>query len=133
MSKKPSVKDDVEGWMASGGADRLADYANRGRKHQHLADDELTAGWISAFRNMADDIRDYERRAKEEDLKSEILLRKREPPYDLVREEFERFIAETDRAIEDLKSEDPLRFEEIGREIDRELKTFKSTRDRTKS
>jgi hypothetical protein len=82
---------------------------------------------------MADHVRDYERRAIEEDFKSESMLRKREPRYNLVPEEFERFITETDRAIEELRIADPVRFEEIGEKIGRELKNFKSTRDRTKS
>jgi len=101
MSKKHSMKDDVEGWIVSGASDRLADYAARGRKHQGLTHEDLTTGWLHAFRRMADDVRDPERRAIEEDFKSELLLRKSEPPYNMVREEFERFIAETDRAIQD--------------------------------
>jgi hypothetical protein len=133
MTKRSSIRDDVEGWLASSGSDRLADYAARGRKHQSLTIHELTSGWVFAFRRMADDVRDPERRAIEEDFKSEFLLRKSEPPYHLVKEEFERFMAEADRAIEDLKLEDPSRFEEIGKEIDRDLETYKSIRDRTKS
>jgi hypothetical protein len=133
MSKKPSMNDDVKGWMGSSASDRVADYAARGRKHRGLTDEALASKWVSAFRHMAEDVRDYDRRAVEEDFTSELLLRKIEPPYDLVSEEFERFIAETDRAIKELKIEDPLRFEEIGEEIDRELESFKSTRDRTKN
>jgi hypothetical protein len=133
MTKRSSIRDDVEGWLASSGSDRLADYAARGRRHQSLTIEELTTGWVYAFRQMADDVRDPDRRAIEEDFKSEFLLRKSEPPYDLVREEFDRFRAEVNRAMEDLKTEDPLRYEEIGKEIDRDLETFKSIRDRTTS
>ena len=133
MTKRSSVSDDVEGWLASTGSDRLADYAARGRKHQNLTSGELTAGWVHAFRRMADDVRDPERRAIEEDFKSEFSLRGSEPPYNLVSEEFERFMAEFDRAMRDLETEDPSRFEEMGKEIDRDLETFKSIRDRTKS
>jgi CRISPR/Cas system CSM-associated protein Csm2 small subunit len=133
MSKRSTVGDDVEGWLASKGSDRLADYATRGRKHQNLTIEELTAAWVHAFRSMVDNVRDPERRAVEEDFTSELLLRKSEPPYQLVREEFERFTAECDRAMRDLETEDPSRFEEMAKEIDRDLETFKSTRDRTKS
>jgi hypothetical protein len=133
MSKKTSVSDDVEGWLASRGSDRLADYAARGRKHQNLTIEELTAAWMQAFRNMADNVRDPARWVIEEDFKSEFFLRKSEPPYKFVREEFERFTAEVDRAMRDLETDDPSRFEEMGKEIDRDLETFKSTRDRTKS
>lgn len=134
MSKKPtSMEDDVDGWISSTATDRLADYAERGRKHRQLSDESLNAAWITAFRKMADDVTDADRRFQEEDFKSEILLRGREPPYDLIREEFERFIAETDRAIERLRIEDPIRFEEIGQEISREVDGFKSERERTKN
>ena len=133
MSKKTSMQDDVEGWMGSNASDRLADYAARGRKHQGLTDEALVSKWVSSFRRMAEDVRDDDRRRVEEDFKSELLLRNISPPYDLIAEEFERFLAETDRTLEDLKTEDPLRFEEIGKEIDRGLESFKSTRDRTKN
>jgi hypothetical protein len=84
MSERSSGSDDVEGWLASKGSDRLADYAARGRKHQNLTIEELTVAWIHAFRSMVDNVRDPERRAIEEDFKSELLLRKSEPPYQLV-------------------------------------------------
>jgi hypothetical protein len=133
MSKRSSVSDDLEGWLASRGSDRLADYAARGRKHQNLTIGELTAAWVHAFRSIVDKVRDPERRAIEEDFASELLLRKSEPPYELVREEFERLTVECGRAIRDLETEDPSGFEEMGKEIDRGLERFKSTRDRTKN
>jgi hypothetical protein len=92
MPKRSSVSDDVAGWLASTGSDRAADYAARGRKHQNLTSEELTAGWVHAFRRMADDVRDFERRAIHEDFKSEFSLRGSEPPYYLIREDFDRFI-----------------------------------------
>jgi hypothetical protein len=82
---------------------------------------------------MTDDVRDPERRAIEEDYKSEFLLRKKEPPYDLIREDFERYIAETGRAIEELKRDDPAQYEEMGRSIDADLKHFRSSRDKSKN
>jgi hypothetical protein len=91
------------------------------------------AAWDGSNCFCRDAIGDPERRAIEEDFKSEFLLRKSEPPYQLVREEFERFTAEFDRAMRDLETEDPSRFEEMGKEIERDLEAFKSTRDRTKS
>ena len=103
------------------------------RTCQNLTVEELTAAWVHAFRSMVDDVRDRERSAIEEDFKSEFLLRNSEPPYQFVREEFERFTAEFDRAMRDLETEDPARWEEMGKEIDRDLETFKSIRDRTKS
>jgi hypothetical protein len=128
-----SIEKDVEGWLASDATDKLADYAGRGRKHRHLSDEDLLSGWLAAFKLMADDVRDYERRAVEQDYNSEFFLRKKEPPYDLIREDFERYIAETSRAIEDLKRDDPAKYEEIARSIDADIKHFRSSRDQSKN
>jgi hypothetical protein len=133
MIKPPSIKDEVDGWVASNATDALADYATRGRKHQHLTDDELLNAWRKAFAHMADDVRDYERRAATEDLKSEFILRKKEPPYDLIRAEFERYMAEANRAIEELEADDPAQYEKMGREIETDLEKFRSSRDKSKN
>ena len=111
MTKPPNMRRDVESWITSEATDRVAGYASRGRKHQHLSDEELANVWTKAFKHMADDVRDYERRATEDDLKSEFVLRKKEPPYDAIRDDFERYVAETDRAIADLKANDPDQYE----------------------
>jgi hypothetical protein len=127
------MQDDVEGWVSSSATDRVADYAARGRKHQSLSDELLTAEWILAFRRMADDVRDPELRAAEEDFKSEFRLRRKEPPFAPIRDDFERFIANCEAAIKDIRDDDPLRYEEINQGIEQEIASFKATRDRTKS
>jgi len=127
------MKEDVEGWIASQATDRLAGYAARGRKHQNLSDDDLTKAWVDAFRSMAGDPSDSDRRTIEDDFKFEFSLRGESPPYDAIREEFERYVASVDRYLEKLKVEDPLLVEEIGREIEAELKAFKSERDRNQN
>jgi hypothetical protein len=128
-----SLRKDVESWITSEAADKIADYANRGRKHQHLTDEVLTAQWREAFRLMADDVRDYNRRAAEDDFKAEFILRRKEPPYDLVRADFDRYIAETDRAIEELKTDDPAQYEAMTRSVDRDLEAFRSSRNKSKN
>ena len=90
-------------WISSQAAARSSDYAARGRKHQHLGTDQVVDAWIGAFRSMASNVRDQKMRAIEEDLKAELLLRGIEPPYDMVREAFELFIAEADRAIAEMR------------------------------
>lgn len=130
MTKPPNLRKEVESFITSEATDKVAAYAARGRKHEHLGDEELMIAWRAAFKHMADDVRDYERRAAEDDFKAEFVLRKKEPPYDLVRDDFERYIAETDRAIEELKADDPARYEEMDREISADLQSF---RDRSKN
>jgi hypothetical protein len=133
MSKKRDIKNDVLGYLASSGADKLSDYAARGRKYRHLSAEDLTIAWKTAFRAMAGDVRSYERRAVEEDLKSEFLLRKIEPPYDLIREDMDRYAAEANRAIQELKDEDPAQYEAMSRGVVDDLKDFKAARDRNRN
>jgi hypothetical protein len=82
---------------------------------------------------MADNVRDPERRAAEEDFKSELLLRKQKPPYGSVHADFDRYMAETARAIEELRTDDPGQFEEMERGINADVKNFRSSRDKSKN
>jgi len=52
-----------------------ANYANRGRSYRDLSIDEFTARWITSFREIAADLRNYKARAVTADLKSEFDLR----------------------------------------------------------
>ena len=60
-----------------------ANYGNRGRSYPDLSIDEFTARWITSFREIAADLRNYKARAVTADLKSEFDLRTIAPPYDL--------------------------------------------------
>ena len=133
MATEGSIKEDVEGWLSSSSTDQAADYATKGRKHQRLTDDELTAAWLFAFKCMAEDLRDKHRLDEYSDLRSEMTLRGREPPYQLVRAEFDKCIAETVASIEQIERENPVKFDQLKREIEDELIGYKATRDRTKS
>jgi hypothetical protein len=83
MTKPPNIRADVESWIASESTDKVADYASRGRKHQNLSDLDLVTAWQTAFKRMADDVRDYDRRGVEEDYKSEFSLRHRQRELDI--------------------------------------------------
>ncbi len=133
MATEGSIEEDVEGWLSSSSTDQAADYATKGRKHQRLTDDELTAAWLFAFKCMAEDLRDKHRLDEYSDLRSEMTLRGREPPYQLVRAEFDKCIAETVASIEKIERENPVKFDQLKREIEDELIDYKATRDRTKS
>ncbi len=82
---------------------------------------------------MADDVRDYDRRAVEEDYKSEFILRKIEPPYASIHDELERYFDETDRAIRQLQADDPKGYEKMGRTFSTDLEAFKLSRDKSKN
>jgi hypothetical protein len=133
MNKRRDLENDVLGYLSSTGTDKLADYATRGRKHQHLSTEDLTIAWKTAVRAMVDDVLNYELRSVAEDLKSEFLLRKTEPPYHFVREDMDRYFAEVDRAIQALKNEDPAKYEAMSRGVVQDLEEFKAARDRNKN
>jgi hypothetical protein len=133
MGMKDPFRKDVESWFASEAADRLADYAARGRKHKNLNDQQLISAWQTAFRNLADDVRDCARRAAEEDFKSEFVLRGQAVPFGSIPDVFARFLAETDRAINDFRENDPGGFEETSRKINSDFRRFRATRDKSKN
>ncbi len=56
-----------------------------------------------------------------------------EPPYDLVRDEFEAIMTATAAVLDELRGEDPLRYQEIENEVQRDLDAFKKARDDSKS
>src|SRR3954452_5676708 len=103
MKKKRNSREDTETLRANMTSDRIGDYAARGRKHQHLEDQMLVLEWVLAVREMADDVRDYKKKAIEDDLKSEMQMRGMEPPFELVRNELDRYCAEFDKAIEEMR------------------------------
>lgn len=82
---------------------------------------------------MANDVRDYGRPAIEQNFASEFALRDIKLPYDLVRADFERYIAETDLAIEELKNHDPAQYENMSRGINNDLQAFRSARDKSRN
>jgi hypothetical protein len=130
---KDPFRKDVESWLASDAADQVAGYAARGRKHKNLTDEQLTTAWQTAFKNMADDVRDCARRAVEQDLKSEFVLRGQAVPFASIRDILECYIAETNRAIDEFRENDPAIFEEISRKISSDFKQFRSSRDKSKN
>jgi hypothetical protein len=85
----------------------------------------IRSRWIEAFR-LAVDVDDAELRAARDDLENELLLRREEAPYDLVRDALDRFIAratETARQIE----QDPKRTGELDRQFAADQRRFEAS------
>ena len=133
MGPHDSTKNDVLSWLASCDADYTADYLNRGRPYGALSVDELAARWVTSFREIAADIQNIKARSLNSELKYEMDLRSIKPPYDLVRDEFNTIVAATAAFFEQLKVEDPVRYDEIATEVQRDLDAFKKTRNDTTS
>ncbi|MCK1437384.1 hypothetical protein [Bradyrhizobium sp. 15] len=125
MKNPISIKADVLGLIASEQADHLASYLSRGRKHQSLTGPELLEAWKAAFKHMADDVRDYARREIEEDLKQEFLARGQEPPYDLIHDDLERFVAQVDAAMKYQEATDPDGFAKTAKAVEADLNDYR--------
>jgi hypothetical protein len=122
---------DVELYLANDLIDHIADYASRGRSHKRLTDDQLSAKWIAAFRNFADDRNDRGRRAIEMDLKAEFQLRNTEPPYDLVKPEIDRVVEDISSDFEKMKRDDPDAVDEMSQEMEYDLADLKARMKRS--
>ena len=122
---------DVELFLANELIDHIADYASRGRFHKRLTDDQLSATWIAAFRNFADDRNDRGRRAIEMDLKAEFQLRNMEPPYDLVKPEIDRVVEDMSSDFAKMKRDDPDAVDEMSEEMEYELADLKARMKRS--
>ena len=131
MGPHGSTKNDLLSWLASCDADYTADYLNRGRSYGALSVDELSAQWVISFREIAADIQNAKARSLNSELKYEMDLRLIKPPYDLVRDELNTIAAATAAFFEQLKREDPVRYDEIEVEVQRGLDAFKKTRNDT--
>ena len=107
---------DVELFLANEQVDQIADYASRGRVYERLTDGELAEKWIHTFRLFADAPSDERRRAIEIDLKAEFQLRSIEPPYNQVRSEINRVVANMSSGFETEKRVDEI-YEEFQQDI----------------
>jgi hypothetical protein len=92
-SDRTDAERDLEMCLAIQQVDQIADYASRGRVHERLTDQQLAEKWINAIRQCAHTSTDEQRRAIE-DLKAEFQLRSIEPPYEQVKLELDRIVAD---------------------------------------
>lgn len=121
---------DIAGWASSGSTDRVALYAGRGRQHQHITDIKLNATWVLAFERLANDFANSKLREEEGDLKSEMTLRKMEPPYEQVKEALEQYIEKTTKLLKAIEKNDPTKYRELNADMEADISQFKSDRDR---
>jgi len=72
MSAVVSI-DDWGGWAL----DAAADYAARGQKYRNLSDEDLSAAWVSSFKDVASDFTNPQLWSVQRDLTAEFGLRER--------------------------------------------------------
>jgi hypothetical protein len=122
MTKTPfDVEKEMQAWLASAQMDKLVDYLKRGAPYSALSEADLREEWKRSWRAMAPT--DRAELAKNSDLVCEFQRREAEPPYDLVRDDFERFMASSREGIDQVLA-DPDRYAEISDSVANDLAEF---------
>jgi hypothetical protein len=127
------VSEDLLAMMQAKAVDAAADHVRRGRAHRGLTDADLSGAWVAAFRvysHNPDPARPS--RLALEDLEAELNLRQIDPPFDAVREDLERLKTAAMQVWEQLKAT-PEHFAEVERDLQLDLISFKSRRERPKN
>jgi hypothetical protein len=112
-------------WIDSESVEDVADYAERGRKHAALSDGELTAAWVQAFRNFAQDFHNEELQAAPTDYSAEFRLRGLEPPHDLVSDDLQLITDSLRNWMDGLTPEDLDAFSE---RVEKDFNAFQDKR-----
>src|SRR5438874_11775669 len=106
-SNDQATKEERAPLLMNEAVEHTSDYARRGRLFKSLSQEQLAQQWCAAYREMADNPLDSYKRDVETDLASEFGLRGIECPFDLVREEHERFISFVEHWIKEKQEDDP--------------------------
>jgi hypothetical protein len=122
--------DEVRGWLRSENVDATADYVARGRKHQGMLGADLAAAWISLFRRISFEFRNYELHVVQADLSAEYHLRAEKPPYHLVTDDMDRLSASIKRDVEALN---PEKRDQISEKMFERYSTFQAGRDQKRN
>jgi len=125
-SNEPPVterEDELLVWMQSTWVEDTADYIKRGQVYRSLSVEELTTQWIAAYKTMANNPLDTKSLRIAKAFASEFELRKFEIPYQLVKDDAERYIAAISVATENLE---PAMAERGNNLLKRELNNFKA-------
>jgi len=103
------------------GMEQDASYIQRGRRFSTLADAELVARWVAAFRTYVAGLLSGANSAESNDLASELTLRGKKP-YDLVKDEHQILVLLAKKIIDSLSSE--LREEEFDEQLAKGIANF---------
>lgn len=95
----------VLAWVESQSMDQTADYLARGRAFKTLSKDELSAVWIAAFKDMANEPQNDAVRRLHNDLDAEWRARSETPPYAEVPDLFDIYRAKVNCVLERLQKD----------------------------
>jgi hypothetical protein len=130
MARKSNHEDEfggrgVEFAMANWDMQRTRSYAEHGRQFENATDEDLQALFIQMFRIWGADPW-WEGRSRLDDVHAEYKLRGVEPPFALVKDDFDKVLSAADDSFELM---DPAKRAEIGSELVEEYLAAQKSRN----
>jgi hypothetical protein len=116
--------DIVEAWAENERMERLQDYLKRGRKLADAPLEELRTRWMALIREEAENTDAFDH-GEEQDIRSEMAVRKVEPPFDLVRDALDAMKAKAKERWAKVQH-DPSRALQFELELRRKLARFEA-------
>jgi hypothetical protein len=116
--------DIVEAWAENERMERLQDYLKRGRKLADVPLEELRTRWMALIREEAENTDAFDH-GEEQDIRSEMAVRKVEPPFDLVRDALDAMKAKAKERWAKVQH-DPSRALQFELELRRKLARFEA-------
>ena len=128
--KKTSAEAEMESFLASKAVDQISDYSQRGRVYRKLSNEELIQAWESIWNDLAADALNAKKRDMQSDLVSEFSLRKREPPWEMVRTQINTFLGKAKRAWQRQRKRNPGADEQANEALEDDMEDFRNRRKR---
>jgi hypothetical protein len=119
---------EMKALLASKAVDQIADYNQRGRSYKALPNEGLVQSWRSIWNELAVEPLNENKRDVQADISAEFMLRGLEPPWDLVADQVEIYLAEADRAFEIWRQQNPDAEAQANDAIADDLKRFQRSR-----
>jgi hypothetical protein len=119
---------EMKALLASKAVDQIADYNQRGRSYKALPNEGLVQLWQSIWNELAVEPLNENKRDVQADISAEFMLRGLEPPWDLVADQVEIYLAAADRAFEIWRQQNPDAEAQANDAIADDLKRFQRSR-----
>jgi hypothetical protein len=107
-------------WLADGQMQHVQDYSSRGRSFEAMPIDRLHGEWVALIRDWVENPHDYAN-PRRGGIEAEYTLRCLEPPYAMVKDEFQAIRSFAETAVANLDDIDKSR---INEELADELADF---------
>jgi len=128
QSKISAEGSQMKAFLASKAVDQVSDYCRRGRMHCNVSDEELVRLWKTIWSDLAADPLSEAKRDIQGDIAAEFSLRNKEPPWELVEEQTNSVLVDSDRAADKWQKENPGAHMEANEALNDELRAFVARR-----